>query len=75
MAKKKFSLEKHLQRLREIVDKMQSGDPDFDENVALFKEGSKLIKEAKDYLDDSELLIQKLIEENEEVEEEDFDIE
>ncbi len=57
---KKFSLETHLKRLRKIVEEMQSGKPDFDENIKLFQEGSVLIQEAKIFLDESEMLIRKL---------------
>ncbi len=61
-----FSLEKKLKELRALVDKMQSGNLGFDENVSLFKEGTSVIKECRTYLDESELLIRKLVGDEEE---------
>ena len=57
-----FTLERNLKKIRDIIEKMQMGDLDFDENVALFKEGSETIAACKKYLDQSELLIKKLVE-------------
>ena len=57
-----FSLEASLKEIREIVEKMQMSSMDFDENVRLFKAGSELINASRSYLDESELLIKKLIE-------------
>jgi exodeoxyribonuclease VII small subunit len=77
MAKKekeeeKFSLEKKLKELRALVDKMQGGSQGFDENVEMFRNGTQLIRDCRAFLDESELLIRKLVEEAE-GEEEDFD--
>lgn len=54
-------LEETMKRIREITEKMQGGQLGFDENVTLFKEGVKLLSEARSYLDKSEMLINKLI--------------
>lgn len=62
-AKDDFSLDQSLKELREILDKMQTGNLDFDENVQLFTRGASLIKASRAYLDKSELLIEELIEE------------
>lgn len=59
---KAFSLESSLQELRKILDDMQNGNLNFDENVALFTQGAGLIRECRAYLDRSELMIKKLIE-------------
>jgi exodeoxyribonuclease VII small subunit len=57
----KFSLEDALAEIRAIVDKMQQGVSDFDQQVALFEAGTKLIKDCRAYLNQSELQIQQLI--------------
>lgn len=67
------SLEDNLKRIREITEKMQGGQIGFDENVSLFKEGMKLLTEARSYLDSSEMLINKLIEGENGPEESTFD--
>ena len=57
-----FSLESSLTRIRKINDDMQSSDQNFDQNVALFKEGVDLIESCRKYLDQSELMIKVLLE-------------
>lgn len=71
--KENFSLESNLKTIREIVDKMQLSNLDFDENVRLFTEGTEMIKACRDYLDESELLIKKLLDGPEGPIEEDFE--
>ena len=66
MAKKEkqeteFSLEKKLAEIRAIVEKMQQGAVDFDEQIALFKEGQELIKSCQTFLDKAELEIRQLV--------------
>ena len=61
MKEEKFSLEQKLKEIREIVDKMQASGPDFDENIVLFREGSTLIDSCRTYLDESELMLKKII--------------
>ena len=68
--KEDFSLENALDRLREIVGEMQDSEVNFDTNINLFREGSELIKNSREYLDNAELLIQKLIEKDSEETEE-----
>ena len=58
---KTFSLEKKLTEIRALVEKMQKGITDFDEQVASFKEGNDMIEECRKYLDASELKIRKLV--------------
>lgn len=57
----KFSFEDKLLKIRDIVSKMQEGIQNFDQQIALFKEGNQLIKECQGYLDKSELEIKQLI--------------
>jgi len=70
---KEFSLEDKLQEIRDILEKMQVSSLNFDENVKLFTNGTQLIKECRSYLDESELLIKKLIDGPEGDEEVDFE--
>jgi len=61
MDTEKFSLEEKLEELRILVEKMQKGISDFDQQVALYKEGSKLIHTCREYLNGAELEIKQLI--------------
>jgi exodeoxyribonuclease VII small subunit len=56
-----FSLEKKLAEIRSIVEKMQQGAVDFDEQIALFKQGQALIASCQNYLDKAELEIKQLV--------------
>ena len=49
-----MSFEKIITRLDEIVKSLQSGDLNLDESLALFEEGSKLIKECNCILNEAE---------------------
>lgn len=62
MEKNDFSLENSLTKIRGIIEKMQLSGLDFDENVSLFKEGMQAIKDSREYLDEAELMVNKLIE-------------
>ncbi|MFK7923454.1 MAG: exodeoxyribonuclease VII small subunit [Bacteroidia bacterium] len=66
MGQEKFSLEDRLTEVRKIIDQMQKGVSDFDQQVALFQAGSSMIKECREYLDASELQIKQLIDGKEE---------
>lgn len=56
-----FSLEKKLSELRTLVENMNKGVSDFDQQVAMFQKGSSIIEECRNYLDQSEMKIQQLI--------------
>jgi exodeoxyribonuclease VII small subunit len=76
MAKKEkqpFSLEAKLREIKTLLDKMQSGDQDFDENMRLFQQATATIKECRNYLDGAELSIRQLIDADGEPEEVDFE--
>lgn len=79
MAKKKteaaepFSLEAKLKEIKEILNKMQLGVNDFDENIKLFTQGNALIEECRAYLDKAELSVRQLVEGKNGLEEADFD--
>ncbi len=57
-----YSLEEQLSRLRHLLEQMQKGVGDFDEQLTLFKEGQEIVKAARTYLDKAELQVQQLIE-------------
>jgi exodeoxyribonuclease VII small subunit len=59
-----FSLEKTLVELRQLVEQMQKGVNDFDQQVKLFEQGQTLIKDCRTYLDEAELQVEQLIEGN-----------
>ena len=61
---KDFSLEEKLREIRSLLDQMQTGTMDFDENVKLFTQGTGLIDQCRTYLDQAEMRIQQLIERN-----------
>ena len=57
-----FSLEDKLREIRSLLDNMQTGDLDFDENVKLFTRGTDLIEQCRKYLDEAELQVRQLVE-------------
>lgn len=57
-----FSLEETLAEVRGIVDKMQKGVSDFDQQLALFKQGNQHIKACQEYLNQAEFKIKQLVE-------------
>lgn len=56
-----FSLEEKLKEIREILQKMQVGANDFDENIKLFTQGTALIATCRKYLDTAEVSVKQLI--------------
>ena len=60
MAAKSDSFEKSLEKLEEIVSKLEDGDLALDESLKLFEEGVKLSRECKERLELAERKIQKL---------------
>lgn len=68
-----FSLELQLKEIRDILQKMQVGVNDFDENIRLFTKGTEMIKSCRDYLDRAEMSVKQLVEGKEGLETEDFD--
>jgi exodeoxyribonuclease VII small subunit len=57
-----FSLEDKLREIKEILQKMQLGGNDFDENIKLFTQGTALIAQCRGYLDTAEVSIKQLVE-------------
>ncbi len=57
----RFSLEEKLKEVREILQKMQVGANDFDENIKLFTQGTALIADCRKYLDTAEVSVKQLL--------------
>ena len=53
-AKKKLSFEQSMARLEEIVSLMEKGDAPLEQSLALFEEGSRLLRECTSQLDAAE---------------------
>ena len=58
--KKELSFEEGMQKLENIVSKLESNNVGLEEAISLFKEGSSLTKFLKQNLDKAELEIKKL---------------
>ena len=55
------SFEKSINRLEELVDKMESGDSSLEQNLKWFEEGMDLIKTCQTHLVDADKRVQELI--------------
>lgn len=62
MAEKKF--EEALERLEEIVKKMEAGDLSLEESLAAFEEGVRLSRFCADRLDEAERKVEILLKED-----------
>ncbi|MGM9521657.1 MAG: exodeoxyribonuclease VII small subunit [Oscillospiraceae bacterium] len=60
MAAKKQTFEESLSRLDEIVKALEKGDKPLDEALALFEEGTALVKSCSKLLDTAEQKVVKL---------------
>lgn len=58
----KFNLEKAIEDLNKITDKMEQGDLELDEAMKQFEEGVKLIRQCQGALKDAEQKVQILTE-------------
>jgi exodeoxyribonuclease VII small subunit len=54
MKKSKVSFESAMERLEEIVDKLESGDENLEDSVCLYQEGMDISKYCKQMLDQAE---------------------
>ena len=57
--KKQISYEKAIERLEEIVEKLNSNEISLDESLLLFEEGTKLTKDCHNMLENAK---QKIVE-------------
>ena len=55
------SFEESINRLEELVDKMESGDLSLEQNLKWFEEGMDLIKTCQTHLVDADKRVQELI--------------
>lgn len=60
MAEKKLSFEQAMKRLEEIVTALERGEAPLEESLALFEEGSKLLRQCTGMLDKAEQKVTKL---------------
>tara|TARA_B100000676_G_C17656497_1_gene619251 strand:+ start:298 stop:528 length:231 start_codon:yes stop_codon:yes gene_type:complete len=67
MKKKKEnkSFEQSLDRLEKLVSKMESGDIELEKSMELFEEGMNLINDCQSQLNKADQRIQKFIDQNE----------
>lgn len=60
MAAKKLKFEEAMQRLQEIVRKLESGEASLEESIKLFEEGAKLSSQCYQLLDKAEQQVTQL---------------
>ena len=60
MAAKKLKFEEAMQRLQEIVGKLESGEASLEEPMKLFEEGAKLSSQCYQLLDKAEQQVTQL---------------
>ena len=58
---KKMTFEKGLARLEEIVEKLESGDLELDQSLAVFQEGIELFRFCAQKLNDAQEKVEKLV--------------
>ncbi|MCF7886609.1 MAG: exodeoxyribonuclease VII small subunit [Candidatus Marinimicrobia bacterium] len=51
MAEEKFSLEKSIEKLKEILEKLESGDENIEDSIKLYEEGMELSKKCRKHLE------------------------
>ena len=60
MSEKKIDFEQELNRLKEIVNKIQQKDLSIDESLSLYEEGDKIIKILQEELKNAESKLEKV---------------
>lgn len=60
MAKKELSFEEAMKRLEEIVKHLEQGDVSLRDSMALFEEGTALLRRCSDQLDSAEQQVVRL---------------
>lgn len=61
MNQKNKTFEENMQRLEQIVRAMERGDVALEESLKLFQEGTTLVKNCSQLLDDAELQVKKIL--------------
>jgi len=62
--KEKPSFKAEIERLEEIVRSLEANDLDLDHALGLFEEGVRHLKVARELLQDSEIKVQRVLEES-----------
>ena len=65
MVQKEVSFEENLEKLKKIVDGLESGDVPLKESMNKFKEGTEIIKQCYNELEDAELKVETLVKKDE----------
>ena len=61
MAKENMSFEASMERLEHIVRAMERGDVPLEQSLALFQEGTGLVKNCQKLLDEARLQVEKVM--------------
>ncbi len=69
-----MSFEEKLLELENIVEKLENGQLTLDESLMVFEKGIKLVRECNTILKNASQKVEKLIEENNEIRTEPFEI-
>lgn len=72
MEEKEMNFEDSIKELENIANELEKGNLTLDESVNRFEQGMKLSKKCSDFLDSAEKKITMLINNNGEIEEENF---
>lgn len=72
-SKKSLNFERNLEQLEALVSDMESGELSLEDSLSAFEKGIKLTRECQSALQKAEQKVQKLIEENGQLIEADFD--
>lgn len=57
-----MGFEQDIDEVKKIVDKLESDNLNLDESIELFKKGTKLAENCQKYLEESEMVVEKLVE-------------
>ena len=69
------SFEEQMENLEKIVGELEKGELNLDDSVAKFEEGIKISKECNKILEEAEKKITILVNKDEEIKEENFEVE
>ena len=61
MVQKEISFEENLEKLKKIVDGLESGEIPLKESMNKFKEGTEIIKQCYKELEEAELRVETLV--------------
>ncbi len=70
----KSSFENNMENLEKIVTELENGDLNLDESISKFEEGIKISKQCNKILEEAENKITILLEKDEKIEEDNFNV-